>query len=287
MKPFRSMLFVPVTDMKKILKAFASDADCVLLDLEDAVALSEKENARRLALEILREPHQKPVYVRVNGIDTPFLFNDLTTIIQGGPAGIMLPKAESPDHIRKVDWLIGQLERESGIPAGQTRMIPLIESGTGIIRAADIAGASGRTRCMAFGAIDYTLDVGTNLSDDGEELFYARAHLVAASRAGGCGAPVDTVYPKFRDGEGLRRECRLVRKLGFQGKMVIHPDQIGIVHELFSPTEEEIAYASRVVEVFEKAEREGVASVSLDGKMIDYPVVNRAKMMIEQAEKMR
>jgi citrate lyase subunit beta/citryl-CoA lyase len=281
MKPYRSMLFVPVTDMRKVHKAFSSDADCVLLDLEDAVALSEKENARRSALEILREPHEKPVYVRINGIDTPFLFKDLTFLVPGGPTGIMLPKAESPDHIRKVDWLIGQLERESGIPEGQIRMIPLIESGGGVIRAAAIAGASSRTRCMAFGAIDYTLDVGTNLSDDGGEIFYARAHLVAASRAGGCDAPVDTVYPNFRDGEGLRRECRLARKLGFQGKMVIHPDQIGIVHEVFSPTEEEIAYASRVVEAFEKAEREGIASVNLDGKMIDYPVANRARNLLE------
>ena len=142
MKPYRSMLFVPVTDMRKIHKAFASDTDCVLLDLEDAVALSEKENARSLALEILRGPHGKPVYVRVNGIDTPFLFRDLITLIPGRPAGIMLPKAESPDQIRKVDWIIGQLEKESGIPKGQVRMIPLVESGGGVIRAADIAGAS-------------------------------------------------------------------------------------------------------------------------------------------------
>jgi citrate lyase subunit beta / citryl-CoA lyase len=281
MKPYRSMLFVPVTDLRKVQKAFASDTDCVLLDLEDAVALSEKENARRLALEILREPHEKPVFVRVNGIDTPFLFRDLTTLIPGVPAGIMLPKAESPDQIRKVDWVIGQLERESGIPEGQVRLIPLVESGGGVIRAAEIAGASRRTRCLAFGAIDYTLDIGTNLSDDGAEIFYARTHLVAASRAGECGAPVDTVYPNFRDAEGLRRECRLARKLGFQGKMVIHPDQIGVVHEVFSPTAEEIAYASRIVEVFGKAEMEGVASVNLDGKMIDYPVFNRARNLLE------
>ncbi|MRR38990.1 CoA ester lyase, partial [bacterium] len=153
--------------------------------------------------------------------------------------------------------------------------------GAGVIRAAGIAGASGRTRCLAFGAIDYTLDIGTNLSDDGGEIFYARAHLVAASRAGGCEAPVDTVYPNFRDPEGLRRECRLARKLGFQGKMLIHPDQIGVTHEVFSPTAEEIAHARRVVEVFEKAEKEGVASVSLDGKMVDYPVFNRARNLLE------
>ena len=152
------------------------------------------------------------------------------------------------------------------------------------IHAAAIAGTGCRTRCLAFGAIDYTLDIGTSLSEDGSELFYARAQLVAASRASNCEAPVDTVYPNFRDAEGLRRECRLARKLGFQGKMLIHPDQIAIAHEVFSPSAEEIAHARRVVEVFEKAEREGIASVSLDGKMIDYPVFNRARNLLETLE---
>ena len=284
MKPYRSMLFVPVTDSRKILKATASAADCLLLDLEDAVALSEKEKARGLALEILQGPREKPLYVRVNGIDTPWLFRDLITLIPGKPDGIMLPKAESPNQIEKVDWMIGQLERESSIPAREIRMIPLVESGTGVIHAAAIAGAGCRTRCLAFGAIDYTLDIGTSLSEDGSELFYARAQLVAASRASNCEAPVDTVYPNFRDAEGLRRECRLARKLGFQGKMLIHPDQIAIAHEVFSPSAEEIAHARRVVEVFEKAEREGIASVSLDGKMIDYPVFNRARNLLETLE---
>lgn len=275
------MLFVPVTDSRKILKAFASEADALLLDLEDAVALSEKEKARGLAFEILQGCREKPLYVRVNGIDTPFFFREIITLIPGKPDGIMLPKAESAEQIVKVDWMIGQLERESGIPGGGIRLIPLVESGAGVVNAAAIAGAVRRTRCMAFGAIDYTLDIGTNLSDDGAEIFYARALMIAASRAGGCEAPVDTVYSNFRDANGLRRECRLARKLGFQGKMVIHPDQIGVVHEVFSPNEAEIAHARRVVEVFKKAEREGIAAVSLDGKMIDYPVFSRAKNLLE------
>jgi citrate lyase subunit beta/citryl-CoA lyase len=281
MKPYRSMLFVPATDQRKIHRAFASAADCIILDLEDAVALSEKENARHSVWEILQGNHEKPIYIRVNSIDTPFLFKELTTLVPGKPDGIMLPKVESADHVIKIDWLMGQLEEASGIQVGQIRMIPLIETGKGVIQAAAITGASRRIRCVAFGAIDYTLDIGTNLSSDGQEIFYARAHIVAASRAGGCEPPVDTVYPNFRDGEGLRRECAVVRNLGFQGKMVIHPDQIGIVHAVFSPTEEEITFASRVVEAFEKAEREGIASVNLDGKMIDYPVVNRARNLLE------
>lgn len=281
MKHYRSMLFVPATDLKKINKALASNADCVILDLEDAVALSEKEAAQIVVRDVLKGQQNRHVYVRVNSIDTPFIHRDLTTIIPSRPTGIMLPKVESADQIKCIDWLIGQLEREAKIPAGQTGMIPLIETGIGVIQAAAIAGACSRLKCLAFGAVDYTLDIGTKLSREGHELFYARAHIVAASRAGGCEQPIDTVHPDFRDPEGLQRECEFVRNLGFQGKMVIHPDQIGIVHEVFSPTQEEIAYAKKVVEAFETAEKQGIASINLDGKMIDYPVMKRARQLLE------
>ncbi|MCX5818822.1 MAG: CoA ester lyase [Deltaproteobacteria bacterium] len=281
MKRYRSMLFVPGTDRKKIDKALASNADCIILDLEDAVALSEKESARIIVRDVLKERQNRHVYVRVNSIDTPFCYQDLTTIIQSRPTGIMPPKVESADHIKCIDWLIGQLEREAKMPAGQIEMVPIIETGSGVIHAAAIAGASSRLKCIAFGAVDYTLDIGTKLSREGHELFYARAHIVAASRAGGCEQPIDTVYPNFRDAEGLKRECEFVRNLGFQGKMVIHPDQVGIVHEVFSPTQEEIAYARKVVDAFEAAEKQGIASVNLDGKMIDYPVMKRAKQLLE------
>jgi citrate lyase subunit beta / citryl-CoA lyase len=281
MKRYRSMLFVPGTDRKKIDKALASNADCIILDLEDAVALSEKESARIMVQDVLKGRQNRQVYVRINGIDTPFCYGDLTAIIQSRPTGIMPPKVESADHIKCFDWLIGQLEREAGIPAGEIEMVPLIETGSGVIHAAEIAGASSRLKCIAFGAVDYTLDIGTKLSPEGHELFYARAHIVAASRAGGCEQPIDTVYPNFRDAEGLKRESEFVRNLGFQGKMVIHPDQVGIVHEVFSPTQQELAYARKVVEAFEAAEKLGIASVNLDGKMIDYPVMKRARQLLE------
>jgi citrate lyase subunit beta / citryl-CoA lyase len=281
MKPYRSMLFVPAMDSGKIKKALASNADCVILDLEDSVALSEKKAAQMAVRDLLRGRGDKHIYVRVNSIDTPFLFGDLTTVIPNRPTGIMLPKVESADHIKWVDWLMGQLERESGLPVGQIGLIALIETGCGVIQAAAIAGASSRLKCIAFGAVDYTLDIGTKLSGEGHELFYARAHIVAASRAGGCEQPIDTVYPNFRDEEGLKRESESVRNLGYQGKMVIHPGQIEIVHQVFSPTPEELSYARKVVEAFEAAEKQGIASVNLDGKMIDYPVMKRAKQLLE------
>jgi citrate lyase subunit beta/citryl-CoA lyase len=281
---YRSMLFVPVTDPGKIKKAIESNADCVILDLEDAVAVSEKKNAQMAIREILKYNGDRLLYVRVNSIETPFLFGDLNSCIPGRPTGIMLPKVESAEHVRSVDWLISQLERESGFLQGQIELIALIETGRGVIEASTIAGASSRLKCLAFGAVEYTLDIGTTLSVEGHELSYARAHIVAASRAGGCEQPIDTVYPDFRDTEGLKRECELVRDLGFQGKMVIHPAQIEIVHKIFSPTEAEIAYAIRIIEAFESAEKQGIASVNLDGKMIDYPVMKRAKKTVAMSQ---
>jgi citrate lyase subunit beta / citryl-CoA lyase len=279
------MLFVPGTDMKKINKALASSADCLILDLEDAVALSEKESAQILIRDILKERKGRQAYVRINGIDTPFCYKDLKTVISSQPTGIMLPKAESAYHIRCIDWLITQLEAEAKLPAGQIELIPIIETGSGVIHAAEIAGASPRLKCIAFGAVDYTLDIGAKLSGEGHELFYARAHIVAASREGCCEQPIDTVYPNFRDAEGLRKESIFVRNLGFQGKMVIHPDQVGIVHEVFSATQEELAYAQKVVAAFHAAEKQGIASINLDGKMIDYPVMKRAKQLLESENK--
>lgn len=267
--------------MKKINKALASSSDCLILDLEDAVALSEKESAQILIRDVLKERKGRQAYVRINGIDTPFCYKDLKTVISSQPTGIMLPKAESAYHIKCIDWLITQLEAEAKLPVGQIELIPIIETGRGVIHAAEIAGASPRLKCIAFGAVDYTLDIGTKLSGEGHELFYARAHIVAASREGGCEQPIDTVYPNFRDAEGLRRESTFVRNLGFQGKMVIHPDQVGIVHEVFSATQEELAYARKVVAAFDAAEKQGIASVNLDGKMIDYPVMKRAKQLLE------
>jgi len=281
MKIYRSMLFVPATDTGKINKALASKADCVVLDLEDSVAKSEKKAARLTIRDVLKVQEKRHVYVRVNSVDTPFLYGDLTTIIPSRPTGIMLPKVESADHIKWVDWLIGQLESEAGLLIGQIKLIALVETGCGVIQATTIAAASSRLKCIAFGAIDYTLDIGTKLSRDGHELFYARSHLVVASRAGGCEQPIDTVYPNFRDAEGLKRECEVVKSLGYQGKMIIHPVQIEIVNNIFSPTPEEIIYARKVVEAFEAAEMQGVASITLDGKMIDYPVMKRAKQMLE------
>ncbi|MCS5695918.1 HpcH/HpaI aldolase/citrate lyase family protein [Desulfofundulus thermocisternus] len=276
-KPLRSFLFAPATDLRKVDKALSLEADAVILDLEDAVAVSEKVRARSLVLDVLGCADRKSIYVRVNGANTRWIVGDLMAVVGGRPTGIMLPKAEDAEEVRRVDWLIGQLEREYGLPAGEMEIIPLVETARGVMNAYGLAASCPRVKRLAFGAVDYTLDIGTSLSGQGTEIFYARSHLVVASRAAGIEGPIDTVYPNIKDGEGLAAECRLVRSLGFAGKLVIHPAQLGPVNEIFSPTPGEIDYAAKVVQAFAQAEAEGIAAVQLEGKFIDYPVAAWAR----------
>jgi citrate lyase subunit beta/citryl-CoA lyase len=276
-KPLRSFLFAPASDLRKVDKALSLDADAVILDLEDAVAVSEKVRARSLVLDVLGRMNREGIYVRVNGVDTRWIVGDLMAVVGGRPAGIMLPKAEDAEEVRRVDWLIGQLEREYGLPAGEMELIPLVETARGVMNAYEVATSCPRVKRLAFGAVDYTLDIGISLTGQGTEIFYARSHLVVASRAAGIEGPIDTVYPNIKDEEGLAEECRLVRSLGFAGKLVIHPAQLGPVNEIFSPTPREIDYAAKVAQAFAQAEAEGIAAVQLEGKFIDYPVAAWAR----------
>ncbi|RKO67261.1 HpcH/HpaI aldolase/citrate lyase family protein [Desulfofundulus salinus] len=276
-KPLRSFLFAPASDLRKVDKALSLDADAVILDLEDAVAVSEKVRARSLVLDVLGRTSREGIYVRVNGVNTRWIVGDLMAVVGGRPAGIMLPKAEDAEEVRRVDWLIGQLEREYGLPTGEMELIPLVETARGVMNAYEVATSCPRVKRLAFGAVDYTLDICTSLTGQGTEIFYARSHLVVASRAAGIEGPIDTVYPNIKDEEGLAEECRLVRSLGFAGKLVIHPAQLGPVNEIFSPTPREIDYAAKVAQAFAQAEAEGIAAVQLEGKFIDYPVAAWAR----------
>ncbi|GAW30463.1 CoA ester lyase [Carboxydocella sp. JDF658] len=284
MKPLRTFMFAPGSDSKKSDKVLTLGADAVILDLEDAVAISEKEQARKVVQETLLKPRGCKAYVRVNSISTNFFFDDLEAVFCSRLDGIMLPKAESAEDIRMVDWLITEGEKKRGLPPGQIDLIPLIESAAGVYRAAEIASASPRISRLAFGAIDFSLDIGTTWSKDGNAFFYARSQLVIASRVAGIEAPIDTVYPEIKDIDGLVEECRLVRSMGFQSKLVIHPGQIEPVNKVFSPTPDEIAQARKIVVAFEEAEKQGLAAIQVDGKFIDYPVAMRAKKLLAIAE---
>lgn len=282
--PLRSFLFCPATDLRKVEKALSLDADAVILDLEDAVAVSEKVRARSLIGEALGAAGGKNVYVRVNGVNTPWIVGDFMAVVGNRPTGIMLPKAECAEEVRRADWLLGRLEIEYTMPREKIELIPLIETARGITEALSIASSCSRVRRLAFGAVDYTLDMGIKLTGSGEELFYARSRLAVASRAAGIEGPIDTVYVNLKDEAGLREECHVVRRLGFSGKLAIHPAQIAPVNEVFSPDPEEIKYAAKVVQAFEEAETTGVAAVQVDGRFVDYPVAAWARRILSLAQ---
>jgi len=278
------MLFAPANDLRKAGKALLLDADGVVLDLEDAVAMSEKINARNALKEALALPRKGDVFVRVNSAQTDLVLGDLMAAVTEGVKGIVLAKSETAEEVRQVDWVMGLLEKERGMPPGGLELIPFLESARAIINACSIASACPRVSRLFFGGVDYVLDIGTSFSKGGTELFYARSQLVVASRAAGIEPPVDTVYPDFKDIEGLVADARAVRQMGFQGKLAIHPGQIGPLNEVFSPTEEEIAWARKVVAAFDRSEAMGQAVLQVDGKMIEYPIANRARRVLALAE---
>jgi citrate lyase subunit beta/citryl-CoA lyase len=278
------MLFAPANDLRKAGKALMLNADGTVLDLEDAVALSEKANARNALKEALSLPRRGDVFIRVNSVQTEFILSDLLAAVTEGVKGLVVAKSESAEEIRQVDWLIGKIEKEHGLAEGSMEIIPFIESANAIVNAFSIASSSPRISRMFFGGVDYVLDIGTTFSKEGTEIFYARSQLVVASRAAGIEPPIDTVYPAFKDIEGLVADAKAVRQMGFQGKLAIHPGQIEPLNEVFTPTPEEISWAEKIVAVFDEEEAKGQAVFQVDGKMIEYPIANRARRIIALAD---
>lgn len=281
---YRSMLFAPANDLRKVGKALMLNVDGTVLDLEDAVALSEKTNARNALKEALSLPRRGDVFIRVNSVQTEFILSDLLAAVTEGVKGLVVAKSESAEEIRQVDWLIGKIEKERGLTEGSMEIIPFIESANAIVNAFSIASSSPRVSRMFFGGVDYVLDIGTTFSKGGTEIFYARSQLVVASRAAGIEPPIDTVYPDFKDIGGLVADAKAVRQMGFQGKLAIHPGQIEPLNEVFTPTPEEISWAEKIVAVFDEEEARGQAVFQVDGKMIEYPIANRARRIIALAE---
>jgi citrate lyase subunit beta / citryl-CoA lyase len=276
----RSFLFAPGNHARRVEKALTLPADAVILDLEDAVAISEKPATRELVVATFGKPRKGKLYVRVNAYSTEWCYADIVTVARFGLDGIVLPKVETPDQLRSVDWLLANLERERGLPVGGIDLVPIIETALGMSNIGAIAGGGTRTRRLAFGAGDYTLDLGMVWSRDEAELLPARSAVVMASRAAGIEPPFDTVWADLGDAEGFARSAEHAAALGFQGKMCIHPDQIAVTNAAFSPSEQQLAWAKRVVSAFEAAEAKGLASIQLDGQFIDYPIVQRARQVV-------
>jgi citrate lyase subunit beta/citryl-CoA lyase len=296
----RSYLFAPGNHPRRVEKAFTLGADAVILDLEDSVAVAEKEAARKPVAAALAarssgtEPelrHRAPsprAYVRVNAMGTPFCFRDLTEVVREGLDGIVLPKVESVADLHAIDWLIANLERERGLALGAIDLIPAIETAAGMARIERILQARGlkpysgswRVRRVAFGAADFALDLGITPSGDERELLYARQRLVLASRDARVEPPLDSPWFRLKDLDGLRASSSASRRMGFQGRMCIHPEQVAPVNASYAPSAEEIARAERIVAAFRDAEAKGSAAIQVDGQMIDYPVALEAERVL-------
>jgi citrate lyase subunit beta/citryl-CoA lyase len=286
-RPQRSFLFAPGNRPRMVQKVVTFGADAIILDLEDAVPIAEKAATRdAIKTALLNYPRERTckTYVRVNSLDTGLTADDLRGIMCPALDGIILPKVESAAELRHGDALLEHTEGASGLQGGQIDLIPIVETAQGFLNAQSIAAAGTRVRRLAFGAGDFTFDLGVNWFGDCPAIMLPRMLLPIISRAAGLEPPFDTVYQDIRDLEGLRRETETAKALGFQGKMCIYPAQVTVVNEVFSPTEDEIAYAHKVIEAFTVAEAQGHASCTVDGKMIDYPLAERAKRVLAVAE---
>lgn len=287
MDMFRSLLFVPGNREEMLTKAAGLPADVLVPDLEDSVPDGEKEHAREIVREVVKTLTQagRTVIPRINALDTGLARDDLAAVVGPNVYGVTVGKVTSPWEIEQVSAILDGLEKQAGVEVGHTRLIPWLESAMAIVNAYQIASSSPRIVAVAIGAEDFTNDMAVQRSDGGDEVRYARSVVAVAARAAGVIA-IDTPYVNFRDAEGLEREVRSALPLGFKAKFAIHPAQLETINTLFSPSEEELEYARRVIVAFAEAEAEGRGSTSLDGKMIDVPVVKRARNLLALAETM-
>lgn len=286
---FRSLLFVPGNKANMLSKALGlaggrNGPDAFVPDMEDSVPTAEKANARDTIREFLPQlaATRVPVIPRVNALDAEWVEQDLAAVIGPHIFGISIGKVRSAGDISAISNLLAKLERATGREIGRLKLIPWLETAGAIVHCHEICRASERIVAVAFGAEDFTNDLGVERLEDGSQLAYARSALCIAARAAGVLA-LDTPYFRLHDPQGLRANTLAAKSLGFKGGFAIHPEQVATLNETFSPSEREIEHARRVVEAFEQAERSGRGSTSLDGWVIDVPVVKRARALLELA----
>lgn len=279
----RSMLFIPGSNAAMLSTAFVFKPDSVMFDLEDAVSLREKDAGRLLVYHTLKSDLYRNIerVVRINPLSTPFGHDDLQAAIRGGADVIRLPKTETADDVVELEQAVEQIEKACGREVGSTKLMAAIESASGVVNAVAIANASSRMMGIALAGFDYVTDMQTERGD-GTELFYARCAVLHAARAAKIDA-FDVVFPDLNDEEGFLKEVDVIKRLGFNGKSLINPRQIELLHNAYAPTQEDVDYASRVIAAAEKAEEQGLGVISLNGKMIDAPIVDNAKRVLSRA----
>jgi len=279
------MLFTPGNRLDMLAKAVTSGTDAVIVDLEDSVSLDNKPEARGNLSNLPESP--VPYYVRTNAVETGLLWEDVIASGQAPIVGVIIPKAEDPQVISQIDGALTALEMTSGKPHGSITVIPLIESGLGVRLTYEMAKASDRVECVMFGGGeqgDLVADLGVEWTPEGTGLMQARSQTLLSSRAAGVPYPMEAVFMDFRNPEGLRIECELARTLGYVGKVAIHPGQIPVINDVFTPSTEVVEYQRKVLSAFEEAEAQGSASIAVDGKMVDYAVARVARAIIARYE---
>jgi len=280
----RSLLFVPAGDARKTERALASAADAVILDLEDALAGDQKAGARQAAGEVVaRAGGAMKVVVRVNAIETELTRDDVQAVVRQGLTAVVLPKVRAPQDLRDLDVLLREAETARGVRPGAVAVIPLIESARALLRCEEIARATDRAIALALGGEDLSLELGVERTADGAALAHARGVIATVAAAYGMQA-IDAPWIDFGDSSGLERDAQVARAVGFGGKLAIHPDQLPVINNMFAPGEREIAEAQRIVAAFSEG---AGGAVSAHGRMIDAPVVERARRTLALAERVR
>lgn len=281
----RTMMFLNAQKPNLLKDPYIYQPDSLMFDLEDAVAIGEKDAARFVLAQTLKNIDYRNCerIVRINGIDTPFWKEDIRCAVYAGCDGIRIPKTESSDDVKKVEREVQEAEREADVKEGSTLLMAAIESAKGVMNLQDICNSSERLFGVALSGGDYTKDLHTVITGTGVELNGARQLMVIAARSAGIQC-FDTVYTNLNDMDGFRRETQLIHDMGFDGKSIINPRQISIVHEVYTPTEKEIEFSKKVVEEIEEKTKQGCGVFTVDGKMIDIAFYDGVKRILDLAK---
>ena len=288
MRARRALLYTPGDELKKITKATSLDVDCLCMDMEDGVAINHKAEARHTIVEALLSLDfgRSERLVRINPVGSGLETSDLQAVLAAGPNvrpdGVVLPKAETPEQVRWVSTQIVEAEARFGWPVGGIALIVQIETAMGLVNICQVLSADPRLQAVIFGAEDLAASLGAKRTPAGWEVFYARSTVVAHAAAFDLQA-IDMVYVDFHDQAGLEAESRQGAQMGYEGKQIIHPNQVEPVQRAFTPDESEIAHARRVMQAFQQHQQAGRGAFALDGKMVDAPMIKMAQRVLARA----
>ena len=285
MKIWRSLLFVPANQERMLKKVNSLHTDGFIFDLEDTVPVEEKQNAREMSWECIATVPGERSWVRINAITSGFIHQDIEFFVgTKGLAGFIVPKQDSPEDVAMVDRLISSVEIAKGIQVGSTPIIVMIESANGVLDSRAVMKATARTQTMIYGGGedgDMNVSLGATWTSEGPEMMFVRQFALVSARAADFDCPLDGVFSNVQDPEGFRRDTMLSRRLGFRGRTVIHPNQIEDANRIYTPSQEQVEYYGRVIEAYNLALTRGVASTTVDGKLVDVAMAKTAQRLLD------